>query len=218
MEEGHRRGAEQLRSRLVHGEVPPATFHAALLDVPPVERDAWLDRVLGIEELPDDGPDLPRGCVPYIPCAVDTLLRMVEQAEVQAADVFVDIGSGLCRSAVLTHLLTGAAAIGIEIQSGLVHAARALTSRMNVSHVSVLEGDAAHLTGTLTRGTVFFLYCPFSGERLEQVLDGIEPIARARPIRLCCVDLRLPFRPWLTSVLPHSGYSGDLSVYRSTGF
>lgn len=217
MEEVHRRGAEQLRTMLVHGRVPPEAFRAALLDVPAVERDAWLDRVLGIDELPEDGPDLPRGCVPYIPCAVDTLLRMVRQAEVQSSDVFVDIGSGLCRSAVLTHLVTGASAIGIEIQSGLVRAARSLTNQLNVSGVSVIEGDAAQLTGTLARGTVFFLYCPFSGARLEQVLDGIEPIARVRPIRICCVDLRLPFRPWLKTVLPDAGYSGDLCVHRSLG-
>ena len=215
MEEGHRRGAEQLRSRLVRGQVPPGAFRDALLGVPPRERDAWLDQVLGIDEIPDDGPDLPRGCVPYIPCAVDTMLRLVAQAEVQAADVFVDIGSGLGRSAVLTHLLTGASAIGIEVQADLVRAARSLMNRLNVSRVSVLEGDAARIIGTVPRGTVFFLYCPFSGERLEQVLDGIEPIARAQPIRICCVDLRIPSRPWLTASVPRSGDSGDLSVYRS---
>lgn len=218
MQEGHRRGAEQLRSRIARGELAPSAFQAALLAVPPLDRDAWLDRVLGIDEIPDDGPDLPRGCVPYIPCAVDTLLRLARQAEVEAADVFVDIGAGLGRSAVLMHLLTGAAAIGIEIQPGLVQAARALMSGLNVSGVSVIEGDAARITGTITRGTVFFLYCPFSGERLEQVLDDIEPIARTRPIRICSVDLRLPFRPWLRADLPHSGHCGDLSVHRSTGF
>lgn len=218
MEEGRRRGAEQLRSRIVRGELAPAAFRAALLDVPPLDRDAWLDRVLGIDEIPDDGPDLPRGCVPYLPCAVDTLLRLAQHAEVQDTDVFVDIGAGLGRSAVLMHLLTGASAIGVEVQPGLVQAARSLTSSLNVSGVSVLEGDAARLIGTITRGTVFFLYCPFSGDRLEQVLDGIEPIARTRPIRICSVDLRLPPRPWLREDLPHSGHSGDLSVHRSTGF
>lgn len=206
--------AEQLRVRLVSGEVPPGEFRAALLRVPPAERDAWLDRILGIDELPDDGPDLPRGCVPYIPCSVDTLLRMVEHADVRPGDVFVDIGAGLGRSAVLTHLVTGASALGIEIQAGLARAARELTQRLNTPRVAVIEGDAAQHTDSLASGSVFFLYCPFSGARLQQVLDGLEAVARVRPIRICCVDLTLPSRPWLVEAAPPAR---DLVVYRSTG-
>jgi precorrin-6B methylase 2 len=131
---------------------------------------------------------------------------------VRPGDVFVDVGSGLGRVAALTHLLSGAASIGIEIQPELVRASRQLAERVNVSRVSVVEGDAARLAGDMTTGSVFFLYCPFSGERLEQVLDGLESIARTRQIRVCCVDLPLPERPWLTLVSPPSG---DLAVYRS---
>ncbi|MFO0576279.1 MAG: class I SAM-dependent methyltransferase [Polyangia bacterium] len=213
LDDTRRAEAEQLRGRLGSGAVPPSEFRAALLRVPPAERDAWLDRILGLDELPDDGPDLPRGCVPYIPCAVDTLLRMVEHAAVQAGDVFVDIGAGLGRSAVFTHLLTGASALGIEIQASLVRAARELAQRLNTPRVAVLEGDAAQRTDSLASGSVFFLYCPFSGARLEQVLDGLEAVARVRPIRVCCVDLALPPRPWLLAAPP----ARDLVVYRSTG-
>jgi hypothetical protein len=60
---------------------------------------------------------------------------------------------------------------------------------------------------------VFFLYCPFSGGRLEQLLDDLEPIARTRRIRVCTVDLPLPARAWLTLVSPPSL---DIAVYRST--
>jgi hypothetical protein len=69
-------------------------FRAALLSVPPNARDAWLDLVLGLTELPVDGPELPRGCVPYVPCSVDVLLRMIGQAGLDASDVFVDRGVG----------------------------------------------------------------------------------------------------------------------------
>jgi precorrin-6B methylase 2 len=138
---------------------------------------------------------------------------MVEQAEVQGADVFVDVGSGVGRSAALVQLLTGAEVIGIEIQPELVRASRQLTARLSGSRSSVIEGDAAQLAGSISRASVFFLYCPFSGARLEQLLDGIEPIARVRQIRVCSVDLPLPSRAWLTLVPPPSG---DLLVYRST--
>ena len=201
-----------MRSLLSNRQATPAYFRAALAEIPRAERDAWLDLVFDLRELPDDDPDLPRGCVPYLPCPVDTLLRMVDLAEVEATDVFVDIGSGLGRAATLTHFLTGAPAIGLEIQAGLVRSSRVLARSLNASRVSMLEGDATQLIKQVHIGSVFFLYCPFSGQRLERVLDDLEPIARARPIRLCSVDLPLPSRPWLT---PVSAPLSELAIYRS---
>ena len=212
MQEAHRDVALQMRSLLSNGQAPPAVFRAALMNVPPAERDGWLDLVLGLEGLPDDGRDLPQGCVPYIPCPVDTLLRMVERADVRPDDVFVDIGSGLGRATALTHLLTGASAIGLEVQSALVRSSRDLMKEWHASRVSVVEGDAARLTGFITIGSVFFLYCPFSGDRLDKVLLELESIARTRQIRVCCVDMPILSCSWLTPVSPPSG---SLAVYRS---
>lgn len=213
VEEAHRESARWIRSLLASAPPAPAVFRTALMSVPPADRDAWLDLVLGLDSLPDDGPELPRGCVPYLPCGVDALLRMVEHAGVQDCDVFVDVGAGVGRAAALVHLLTGASAIGLEIQPALVLASRDITARLHVLRVAPVEGDAALLTGFITIGSVFFLYCPFSGERLEKVLDDLESIARTRQIRVCSVDLPLPARSWLTLVSPPFG---DLAVYRST--
>ena len=213
MRAAHRQAAERLRALIPKNQVTPGDMRAALAGVPPGERDAWVDLVFGLEGLPADGPDLPRGCVPYLPCSVDTLARMADQADLGPDDVFVDVGSGLGRATVLAHLLTGAAAIGLEIQAGLVRLSRDLARSLNAARISVVQGDAARLTGYMTIGTVFFLYCPFGGARLERVLNDLESIARTRPIRVCCVDLPLLDRSWLRPVLPPSG---DLAVYRST--
>jgi SAM-dependent methyltransferase len=203
--------AESIRSQLESGFWDPQAFRAALLNVPSHERDAWVDRVLGLHELPEDGPELPRGCVPYLPCSVNALLAVVEHAPVQASDVFVDVGSGLGRAAAFVHLLTGAGAIGVEVQSRLVDAARDLAARFSVSRLSFIEGDAIALTGTITIGSVFFLYCPFSGERLAKVLGDLEAVARTRTIRICCVDLSLPSCEWLT----HESSIDGVAIYRS---
>jgi SAM-dependent methyltransferase len=181
--------------------------------VPPADRDAWLDRVLGLGELPDDDPELPSGCVPYLPCPVDALLRVVDHGRIRPSDVFVDLGSGLGRATALVHLLTGAAVIGLEIQPRLVVAARDLATRLVLSRASYVEGDAAKLAGFLTIGSVFFLYCPFSGERLAKVVAELESIARTRTIRVCCVDVPMPACPWLA---PEPPVSANLAVYRST--
>jgi hypothetical protein len=187
-------------------------FRCALLAVPAAQRDAWLDLVLGIEGVPEDGPELPRGCVPYLPCPVSALLHLIEHAQVRSSDVFIDIGSGLGRAMLLTHLLTGATAIGFEIQPHLVRTARDLARRLQ-ARCTVVPGDAARLGPELASGTVFFLYCPFSGERLANLLDALEAIARTRAIRVCSLDLPLPPRPWLTRLeLPFD----NLAVYSSS--
>jgi hypothetical protein len=207
----HLRSADRARRRIHDGTHDRAAFRAALLAVPFDGRDAWLDHVLGLDALPDDGPELPVGCVPYLPCAVDALIEIVDRAEIGPSDVFVDIGSGVGRAMALVHLLSGAAAIGIEIQSELVHAAREVARTVS-PRISSVHGDALDLTDTLAAGSVYFFYCPFGGDRLRTVLDALGTIARTRPIRVCCVDLPLPGYDWLA---PEPAASGSVAIYRS---
>lgn len=208
MDECHERSADDFRRRIEIGAHDRLAFRAALLAVPRDTRDAWLDRVLDIGAHPDDGPELPRGCVPYLPCGVDALLDVIDGAEIGPTDVFVDVGSGIGRAMALVHLLTGAAGIGIEIQSELVRRARDV-SRLVSPSISNVHGDATELAGYMMIGSVFFLYCPFSGERLSKVLADLEAIARTRPIRVCCVDLPLPACEWLAP------QHGSATIYRS---
>ena len=200
-----------VRLQLSQQRLPPEAFRAALLRVPVTSRDAWLDAVFELDGIPDDGPELPRGCVPYVPCSVDVLLRMVQHARIEPTDVVVDVGAGPGRAAAAVHLMTGASVIALEIQPALVTASRELAARLNVERLSAIEGDAAELTGRIQIGSVFFLYCPFSGARLERVLTDLEAIARTRAIRVCCVDLPLPPVPWLEL----AAEAEDLAIYRS---
>jgi hypothetical protein len=213
MEARHLTSAGAARRSIERGLHDPAAFRAALLGVPSGERDAWVDLVLGLGDPPADGPALPPGGVPYLPCPVEVLLRVVDEAPVRSTDVFVDVGAGPGRAMAVVHLLSGAGAAGVEIQPELVHAAHDLTARLGLSRVRCVEGDAAAVAASLAGGSVFFLYCPFSGARLSKVLDDLEPIARTSPLRICCVNLPLPPRSWLTR---EPGRDGALEIYRST--
>jgi precorrin-6B methylase 2 len=175
------------------------------------ERESWLDAVLGVDPFVPDESDLPRNCVPYLPCPVDVLLRMVDQAQITSRDVFVDIGSGVGRAAGVVHFLTGAAVVGLEVQRALVSRAHAMAAALNLERCATVEGDAAELVKFVQVGTVFFLYCPFSGARLERVLDHIEDIARTRAVRVCCVQLPALNRSWLEPVSSEE----ELSIYQS---
>jgi hypothetical protein len=213
MEARHLTSAEAARRSVERGLHDPWAFRAALLGVPAGERDAWVDLVFGLADLPSDGPALPPGGVPYLPCSVEVLLRVVDQAPVRSTDVFVDVGAGPGRAIALVHLLTGAGAIGLEIQPELVNAAHDLTARLGLPRVRCIEGDAATVAAFMVVGSVFFFYCPFSGARLAKVLDDLEPIARTRDLRICCACLPLPPRPWLAR---DPGPDGELEIYRST--
>ncbi len=212
MDSRDRERAGVIRLQLSQQRLPPAEFRAALMQVPVASRDAWLDLVFELDGIADDGPELPRGCVPYLPCPVDVLCRLVEHAKIEPSDVVVDVGAGPGRAAAVLHLMTGAAVVALEIQPALVEATRALAARLHVDRLAVIEGDAAELTSRMHVGSVFFLYCPFSGERLERVLTDLEAIARTREIRVCCVDLPLPPLPWLELASPAAE---ALAVYRS---
>jgi predicted RNA methylase len=206
------RHAEAIRESIIQGKVSISEFRAALLDVPYVERDAWVDAIFQLDGCGEDTPELPQGCVPYLPCAVTALLQIAEKAPVTAADVFVDIGSGAGRAAVLMHLLTGASSLGIEIQATHLQTARELVKRLCLSKVTFVQGDAAEISPAYAEATVFFLYCPFSGVRLERFLNQIEALAQERAISICTVDLPLPEIRWLDLCFSNDE---DVRIYRS---
>lgn len=197
-----------------NGHASPELIRRSLNGVPKEDYDAWLDLLLDVDGIPDDGPDLPDGCVPYLPCAMSTVLHVVDRAGVKATDVFVDVGSGIGRTSFLVHLLTGAECIGIEIQSSLRRLATERAERLNLIRTRFIHADAVDLNRFITTGTVFFLYCPFSGERVERFLDALEGICRTPQVRVCCVDMAPLDRPWLTRL---GSTSPEYHLYRGTG-
>jgi SAM-dependent methyltransferase len=204
--------ALEVQARLETQSVPTDWFRERVMAVPSLERDAWLDAVLGLQSIPDDGPSLPRDGVPYLPCPVEALLKVVDRARIQPHDVVVDVGSGVGRSGAFISLLTGASVAGIEVQPQLVETSRGLAGRFRGLRFSVLEGDVWAHRAQLHRGSVFYLYCPFSGARLEQLMDVLGAIAQSKPMTVCAVDMPLPSRPWLEPM----GEADDVTVFRST--
>lgn len=161
------------------------------------DRDAWLNRQWDCEQLPDDDPELPQGCVPYLPCPSASILDALTATEAQPDDVFVDIGSGLGRAVFVAHLATGARCRGIEIQAHLHEGALSRAASLALDGVSFVQGDAGVTLEDVDQGSVFFMYCPFGARRVEHALEDLERIALVRPIRLCTVGVPPLTRPWL---------------------
>ncbi|HEX5061262.1 MAG TPA: methyltransferase domain-containing protein [Kofleriaceae bacterium] len=192
VDETLQRRARTLRADIESGALRGGELLAVLRDVPFVDRDAWTDEVLGFAAPPPD-VQLPRGSVPYLPCGVDEIMAMVEAVPLRPTDEVVDLGSGLGRVVVLAHLLAGMKACGIEIQEHLVASARATAAALGLSAVSFVHANAAD---AVLDGSVFFLFAPFNGEMLANVVRRLEDLAQERSFVVCTVGIELD-APWL---------------------
>jgi hypothetical protein len=204
-----RLGARAARAELASGALRGAALLERLLAVPFLDRDGWLDELLGFEEPPPDVPDLPRGSVPYLPSGVEEILAIVREVPVEPDDELVDLGSGLGRVVVLGHLLSGARARGVEIQAPLVRIARARCTELALPAVSFVHANAAEID---LDGSIFVLYAPCNGEMLVRVLRRLEEVARRRPIVVCAIGLELHDVPWLW---PRATACASLTLYES---
>jgi SAM-dependent methyltransferase len=172
-----------------------AALLAWLTSLPPSERDAALEEHLGIAARAP--PSTPPGedLIGYHASGVAPVVRMLMEVPVVADDVVVDLGAGLGKVTLLTRLLTGATARGVELQPALVDRAREAAARRGVD-VSFSQGDARH--ADLDDGTVFFLYLPFTGAVLAEVARRLCEVASRRAIVVCSLGMELDREaPWL---------------------
>lgn len=180
--------------------------------MPAQAQDQWLDERWDCAVVAEDEPMLPPGCVPYLPCPVASLLDIVHSADMGRDDVVVDLGAGIGRALALVHWLTGARGIGVEIQPGLVRAARMRAATRGAEGLRFIEGDAADAFDAMRAGTVFFMYCPFGLSRVRRVLKSLQALAKNRELRICCVNMPSLERAWLEQM---PSRSPDVAVYRS---
>lgn len=195
--------ADDLRGRIVAGALPPAGLRAELRryvtgsadggrdrDDQYDSLDLLLGRALGLAAPAGQIAELPPGMVAYQPTPARWLLDLPERAGITPMDTFVDIGAGLGQVAILAALLSGARAIGIEIEPAYVAVARRSADLLGLGHVSFRCEDV--LSADLSAGTVFYLYTPLVGELLGQLLARLRREAAARPIRVCAYGPCVP--------------------------
>jgi hypothetical protein len=138
--------------------------------------------------------------VPYQPTPARHIFSLIGVAALKASDVLIDLGSGLGHVAVVASICSEARCIGIELEKGYVECARKCVQRLGLHRVTFIQEDAR--VADLTGATVFYLYTPFRGTILRNVLDRLRRQAAARPIRICSYGpctLVLAQEPWLAA-------------------
>lgn len=144
--------------------------------------DTLIAGVLDFKE-PGDVPEPGADMVFYQPTPARDIFDFIERAAITPRDVVIDLGSGLGHVTLLTAICTEARCIGVELQPAYVTSARQCASELQVRRARFIEQDVRR--ADLSDGTVFYLYTPFSGAILREVLAMLERESKARAIRLC---------------------------------
>ena len=171
--------------------------------------DALVSGVLQLDE-PAGVAALAEGMVFYQPTPARHVFALLRRLPLTADDVLVDIGSGLGHVPLLAAIGTRARCIGVERDGAYVDCARRCAEELGLRNAAFVCQDARD--ADLSSGTVFYLYTPFRGEMLEQMLARLESEAARRPIRVAtlgpCTDV-VARMPWL---LTEDGLRADVPV------
>jgi len=170
-------------------------------------RDELVSGVLQVPAPGDPNLELSMEMVPYQPTPVRHILDLIAAAGVAEDDVFVDLGSGLGHVPLLVSLVTGARSVGVEVEAAYVASAQGCAESLRLGRVQFIAQDARD--ADLSQGSVFYLYSPFKGSILDEVLEALRRESLRRAIKICslgpCTE-RVSSERWLKARgLPDTG-------------
>jgi hypothetical protein len=176
--------------------------------------DDLLSGILQMEEPQASPAPLEPEMVFYQPTPARHLLRLISSGTIKPDDVFIDIGSGLGHVPLLVTILTGARSIGFELEPIYTAMAQQCARDLRLHNATFVQTDARN--ADLSQGTFFYLYTPFTGALLADVLERIHQQAVQRPIRIAALGpctAALAEQPWLTAATPPE--CGRITVFAS---
>lgn len=152
--------------------------------------------------------------VAYQPTPARHIFDFLGRTKMTERDVLMDLGSGLGHIALTASICTRAQCIGLEVEAGYVECARRSAEELKLKRVEFMRRDARE--AELSSGTVFYLYTPFRGTILRDVLGMLRREAEGREIRVgtfgpCAASVAE--EGWLAPVTTVE--AGRIAVFRS---
>jgi len=178
------------------------------------ELDMLLSGLLEVDAIPAETEERAADMVFYQPTPVRIILKIIDQLQPFSEDIFYDLGSGLGHVPVLVNLLTGIRTRGVELEASYVHYADECLKKLGLAEVAFIHADARQVD--YNDGTLFYLYTPFQGEMLQQVLRILEAQSKRRPIKVCAYGpcmVEVGKQPWLQSIYQTGKGEGSLGVF-----
>lgn len=199
-------GAHALRGWLHHDDLSAPWGYDHL--------DALIGDVLSLDEPTDTIAALERDMVFYQPTPVRHVLDLIHRAHLRSDDIVVDLGSGMGHVPLLVSICTDAQACGVEREPAYVESARRAAQALHVNRASFVAQDARD--ADFSRGTVFYLYTPFTGDMLRHVLDRLHDEARHRSFRVATLGPCTPAVAGESWLRPASEPCADrITLFRS---
>jgi len=178
--------------------------HAGHPDEPGYDNlDIFINRLFSFQAMPGQTKDLEPEMVYYQKTPARIVFELAEKSCLTQEDVFFDLGSGLGQVAILINLLAGVTAKGVEFEPAFCAYAENCARELNLSNVTFINADARH--ADYSGGTIFFMFTPFKGEMLQEVLDILRKESLLRKIRIitygpCTAQVAL--QSWLHNTTP----------------
>jgi precorrin-6B methylase 2 len=196
---------EELRKVITSGQCQGKAFENLIgeyFDVADVDTskegydnlDVFVNCLLSIEHIPEQTRELLPEMVFYQKTPARVVFEIAKNAGLTKDDVFVDIGCGLGQVGILINLITGIPVYGIEYEPAFCDFANECAAALNRPEVTSINADAREVDYSI--GTIFFMYTPFKGEMLKQVLRRLKEQAVRRQIKVitygpCTAEVKL---------------------------
>jgi hypothetical protein len=146
-------------------------------------RDEIASGVLRLGEPGESEQERTCEMMAYQPTPARHVLDVIATCRLSHEDVLIDLGSGLGHVPLLISILTGIRTVGVELEPAYVACARECAGRLGIRQAQFVAEDAR--AADLSSGTVFYLYTPFRGAILAEVLCRLRRESAKRQIRIC---------------------------------
>ena len=144
--------------------------------------DLFINGLFTYRDLPAQTKEREPGMIYYQKTPARIILELVKKAAFQPGDVFYDLGSGLGQATILVNLLASVISKGVEFEPAYCHYAKTSAAELNLRDTCFINEDARYTD--YSSGNVFFMYTPFEGEMLNDVMSNLYVEAKKRKIRI----------------------------------
>ncbi len=178
--------------------------------------DVFINGLSISQVMPEQTKVLEPDMVGYHKTPARVVFELVEKVHFTANDVFFDLGSGLGQVAILVNLLTGITVKGVEFEPAYCDYATKNTAALNLSNVTLVSVDARK--ADYSEGTIFFMYTPFKGGILDEVLEVLRKESLSRKIKIITYGpctARVALESWLDFETPGNNDIYNLWIFTS---
>lgn len=173
------RAHDALRTEIATAALRGPALRVHFDSIAVLDRDHYVEEVLGIAYPPLDDVTLEPELVTYSPSGYDEIVHAFDVVELRPKDRFFDLGSGMGKAVLLAAVLADAEVIGLELDRRLHDLAAIAARDLRIASARFHHGDAR--TVDLEDADVFFMYIPFTGNVLGTVMTRLLENGRRDP-------------------------------------